>query len=62
MTIKEIRLITGLSQVKFGELYHIPRRTIEDWERGINAPPEYLVELLERAVTQDFPNEKKDSK
>ena len=62
MTIKEIRLITGLSQVKFGELYHIPRRTIQDWETDRMKPPIYLVELLERAVTQDFPNEKKDSK
>lgn len=54
MTIKEIRALTGLAQVKFGEMYHIPRRTIEDWERGVRIPPEYVLELLERAVKEDF--------
>ena len=60
MTIKEIRALTGLSQVKFGEKYGIPRRTIEDWEAGVNHPPTYVIELLERAVKEDY-DEKKDS-
>ena len=47
MTIKEIRALTGLSQQKFGDLLHIPKRTIEDWERGIHVPPAYIVELIE---------------
>lgn len=53
-SIKEIRALTGLSQVKFGEKYRIPRRTIENWERGIAECPQYVVELLERAVREDY--------
>ena len=53
-SIKEIRTLTGLSQVKFGEKYRIPRRTIENWERGIAECPQYVVELLERAVREDY--------
>lgn len=54
MTIKEIRTLTGLSQTKFGNLYGIPLRTIQDWEAGARKPPEYVVTLLERVVKEDF--------
>ena len=54
MTIKEIRAITGLSQQKFSELYQIPKRTVEEWERGGRKPPGYVVKLLERVVKEDF--------
>ncbi len=54
MTIKEIRTITGLSQKKFGELYNIPARTIENWEGGQRTCPIYVQKLLERAVLEDF--------
>ena len=53
MDIKEIRGLTGLSQVKFAERYGIPRRTIEGWEAGERTPPDYVIELLERAVKDD---------
>lgn len=54
MTIREIRALTGLSQVKFGTKYHIPPHTIEGWERGIRKPPQYVLELLERCVVADM--------
>ena len=54
MQIREIRNITGLSQEKFGQLYNIPRRTIQDWELENRTPPDYLVSLLERVVKEDF--------
>ena len=54
MRIKDIRSLTGLSQVKFAALYQIPRRTLEDWEIGVNAPSVYLINLLERAVKEDL--------
>ena len=44
--IKQLRGETGMSQVKFAEYFEIPRRTIEDWERGIRIPPDYVVRLL----------------
>lgn len=52
-TIRSLRGRTGLSQVRFSELYHIPIRTIEDWERGERKPAPYLVDLLTRAVEED---------
>ena len=52
--MKRIRELTGLSQAKFGKLYHIPTRTIEEWEAGRRKPPEYVKILLERAVREDF--------
>ena len=53
--MKHIRALTGLSQAKFGKLYHIPTRTIEEWEAGRRNPPEYVKRLLERVVREDFP-------
>lgn len=55
MTIKEIRALTGLSQVKFAEKYGIPRRSVENWELDKDKPshrecPEYVINLLENAV------------
>ena len=52
-TVKEIRKSTGMSQLKFCEALHIPRRTLEDWERGINNCPMYVVELIEYRVQHD---------
>ena len=46
MTIKKMREFTGLSQVKFAEMFNIPRRTIESWESGERVPPPYVVELI----------------
>ena len=59
MTIKQIRAISGLSQVKFGKMYGIPRRTIESWECDEDNPnyrpcPDYVRRLLERVVKEDF--------
>jgi putative transcriptional regulator len=53
MSVKEMRKKLGLSQVAFSKKYEIPRRTLEDWERGINTPPKYVILLLERAVLED---------
>ena len=52
--IKELRKITGLNQMEFSRKYNIPKRTLEDWERSLRTPPVYLIELLERAVKEDY--------
>ena len=54
MEIKELRNKTGLSQVKFGEFYNIPMRTIQNWESNVNKCPGYVLQLLERAVMEDL--------
>lgn len=58
MTIKEIRALTGLSQVRFAERYRIPRRTVENWESGVTAPPEYVLELLEFKILTELHEQK----
>lgn len=60
MNIKELRRYTGLSQAKFGGLYNIPLRTIQDWEGEKRKPPSYVVSLLERVVFEDFPKTEKE--
>ena len=52
--IKEIRANTGLSQARFGEAYHIPKRTVQDWESGRRTPPYYVVDLLAFKVQDDL--------
>lgn len=47
MTIKELRQQAGLTQKEFSVLFGIPKRTIEDWERGVRTPAPYLVALIE---------------
>lgn len=53
-TIRELRALTGLSAQKFGDLYNIPLRTIQHWEGDDRTPPEYIISLLQRVVTEDF--------
>lgn len=58
MKIKELRKLTGLSQAAFSKKYHIPLRTIQDWEREVRTPPEYVIELLEFKVKADIQEDK----
>ena len=50
MTIREMRNRFGDTQSEFAERYHIPFRTIQNWETGVREPPEYVVNLLESRV------------
>ena len=52
--IKEARLQAGLTQKDLASLYGIPRRTVEDWDRGIHEPPEYVANLLIDRIKADF--------
>lgn len=54
--VKAIRARTGLSQAAFCAKYEIPKRTLESWESGDRECPNYVVNLLNRAVDQDFPS------
>ena len=49
-TINEIREYLNITKVEFSKLYHIPIRTVTDWESGKRLPPEYIVDLLEYAA------------
>ena len=50
LSIRDIRAETGLSQVKFGEAFSIPRRSIENWESETTEAPPYTRLLLANAV------------
>ena len=54
MLIKELREELGLSQRVFAQRYRIPLRSIENWEGGQRTPPDYVLELLEKAVKNDL--------
>lgn len=45
-----IRKKTGMTQAAFCARYHIPPRTLQDWEQGKHEPPVYVVELLRQVV------------
>jgi putative transcriptional regulator len=44
--IKELRKETGLSQSKFSAKFGIPVRTLQQWEQGISAPPDYMIRMM----------------
>ncbi len=56
MDIREMRVELGDTQTEFAERYHIPFRTIQNWETGVRRPPEYVMNLLERQVKEDLIN------
>lgn len=53
LTAREIRELTGMKRCAFCAKYGIPLRTMENWEAGTTAAPQYVLELLERAVRED---------
>jgi putative transcriptional regulator len=51
---ERIREISGLSRATFCKKYNIPIRTVEDWDWGKKIPSEWVLDLLERVVMEDF--------
>lgn len=49
-SVAAIRSITGLSRAAFSRAYHIPIRTLENWDAGVRACPPYVLDLLAYAV------------
>ena len=54
MSVKEIRMSTGLTQRKFCAALGIPTRTLEDWERGVSRCPAYVEALIAYRVEHDL--------
>lgn len=46
MSIKELRLQTGLSQSKFAGMFDVPVATLKDWEQERRNPPGYVVAMM----------------
>lgn len=54
LSIKDLRIATGLSQTQFANAYHIPVKNIQNWEQGTRKPPSYIIYLLYRCVEFDM--------
>lgn len=52
--VRTLRAKTGLTQQGFSDEYGIPKRTISNWEAGVNTPPDYVITLLTRCVEHDY--------
>ncbi len=44
--LKKMRKEAKMTQAEFATYFKIPKRTVEDWERGYCKPPEYVIRLL----------------
>ncbi len=58
MNIREMRTQLGDTQSEFAARYHIPFRTIQNWENGLRKPPQYILDLLENRIREDLVNRK----
>jgi DNA-binding transcriptional regulator YiaG len=47
MTVKKLRKASGMTQQQFGDYFGIPKRTVQNWEAGVNICPAYTLKLLE---------------
>ena len=56
MNISDMRMKLGDTQSEFAARYHIPFRTVQNWETGVRKPPEYLLILLEKQINADLVN------
>ena len=50
MTVKELRLKTGLSQSQFAKIFNIPIGVLQHWEIGYRKPRPYVVEMMEKIL------------
>lgn len=53
MTVKEFIKSTGMTQKQLSERFGIPRRTIEDWSRGVSKCPDYVVNMMGEILTKE---------
>lgn len=51
--VRLIRSVTGLSQNRFAEKFHIPPATLKDWEHGRRKPPEYVIYMLKELILKE---------
>ncbi|MDU5281435.1 MAG: helix-turn-helix transcriptional regulator [Dialister sp.] len=44
--LKELRKKNNMTQSGLSKMLEVPKRTIENWEGGVNSPPEYVQKLI----------------
>ena len=53
MTIQEFIKSSGMTHKQLSERFGIPKRTIEDWSRGVRKCPEYVVNMMEEILMKE---------
>ena len=53
MTIADLRKQYGMTQQQFAVYFGIPKRTVENWDSGINKCPAYLISLIEYKLAHE---------
>lgn len=46
MTFKQVRQKMGLTMAQVSKIFNIPYSTIQKWEHGVNAPADYVLEMM----------------
>ncbi|MBP3854044.1 MAG: helix-turn-helix transcriptional regulator [Ruminiclostridium sp.] len=54
LSIKELRLHYGITQVQLSEITGIPKRTISNWETGERTPAPYITSLISAKLELEF--------
>ncbi|MCR5119014.1 MAG: helix-turn-helix domain-containing protein [Lachnospiraceae bacterium] len=57
-TIKALRESTGMNRKEFCDYFHIPYRTVSEWERDGRHAPDYVIRLLEYYIRMEKLNKK----
>lgn len=50
MNIKELRKKTHMTQAAFANRFHIPLRTLQEWEQGRSTPPQYVIPMIREVM------------
>lgn len=53
MNFKKLRQASGMNQSEFARYFHIPLRTVQNWEAGTRSCPTYLMELMEYKLNNE---------
>ena len=56
MTIQEFIKSSNLTHKQLSERFGIPKRTIEDWSRGVRKCPEYVVNMMKEILSKEKEN------
>lgn len=52
--LKDIRMLTGMSQDKFAKHFDIPVANIRNWEQGVSKPPVYVLNMMVRLLRYEY--------
>lgn len=54
MEFKEIREQSGMNLKQFSEYFHIPYRTVQNWDLGLRQCPEYVIDLISYKLNNEM--------